>query len=76
MKLIIQIPCYNEADTLPIALSHLPRAVEGFDNVEWLIIDDGSTDDTITVARKHGVDHVVISVIYNTRRTTIKIPEI
>jgi len=59
MKLIIQIPCYNEADTLDIALGALPRQVEGFDQVEWLIIDDGSTDDTVKVARENGVDHVV-----------------
>jgi len=59
MKLIIQIPCFNEADTLAIALKALPRQVAGFDLVEWLIIDDGSTDDTVNVARQNGVDHVV-----------------
>ena len=59
MKLIIQIPCYNEADTLAIALSALPRQVPGFDSVEWLIIDDGSQDETVRVARENGVDHVV-----------------
>ncbi|HEY9096718.1 MAG TPA: glycosyltransferase family 2 protein [Hydrogenophaga sp.] len=59
MKLIIQIPCFNEANTLGIALSALPREVPGFDCVEWLIIDDGSTDDTVKVALEHGVDHVV-----------------
>jgi glycosyltransferase involved in cell wall biosynthesis len=59
MKLIIQIPCYNEAGTLAIALAALPRQVPGFDTVEWLIIDDGSTDDTVGVARANGVDHVV-----------------
>lgn len=59
MKLIIQIPCYNEAETLGIALSALPREVAGFDSVEWLIIDDGSTDATVDVALAHGVDHVV-----------------
>ncbi len=59
MKLIIQIPCYNEAETLPITLAELPREVEGFDKVEWLIINDGSTDNTIEVAKAHGVDHVV-----------------
>ena len=59
MKLIIQIPCFNEEAQLPQTLSHLPREVEGFDAVEWLIIDDGSTDDTIEAAREHGVDHVV-----------------
>ncbi|MDQ7745533.1 glycosyltransferase family 2 protein [Hydrogenophaga pseudoflava] len=59
MKLIIQIPCYNEAATLGIALAALPREVPGFDKVEWLIIDDGCTDNTVEVALAHGVDHVV-----------------
>ncbi|HEY8762757.1 MAG TPA: glycosyltransferase family 2 protein [Solirubrobacteraceae bacterium] len=59
MKLIIQIPCFNEEAQLPLTLSHLPRNVPGFDVVEWLIIDDGSTDRTIEVARAAGVDHVV-----------------
>ncbi|HTX44726.1 MAG TPA: glycosyltransferase family 2 protein [Solirubrobacteraceae bacterium] len=59
MKLIIQIPCFNEEEQLPLTLAQLPRAVPGFDSVEWLIIDDGSTDRTIGVAREHGVDHVV-----------------
>jgi len=59
MKLIIQIPCYNEAETLPIALAALPREVEGFDKVEWLIINDGSTDNTVEVAKQCGVDHIV-----------------
>src|SRR4051812_9587083 len=59
MKLIIQIPCLNEEQTLPITLRDLPREVDGFDAVEWLIIDDGSTDRTIGVAREHGVDHIV-----------------
>jgi glycosyltransferase involved in cell wall biosynthesis len=59
LKLIIQIPCLNEASTLAISLSALPRHVEGFDTVEWLIIDDGSTDETINVARANGVNHIV-----------------
>ncbi len=59
MKLIIQIPCFNEAEQLPRTLADLPRALEGFDAVEWLIVDDGSTDATVAVARAHGVDHVV-----------------
>lgn len=59
MKLIIQIPCYNEAKTLSIALSALPRKVEGFDKVEWLIINDGSTDDTVKVAKECGVDYIL-----------------
>ncbi|WP_421724051.1 glycosyltransferase family 2 protein [Bauldia sp.] len=58
-KLIIQIPCLNEAETLPTTLADLPRQVEGFREVEWLVIDDGSTDDTVAVAHQHGVDHVV-----------------
>jgi glycosyltransferase involved in cell wall biosynthesis len=59
LKLIIQIPCYNEADTLDIALTALPRQVSGFDCVEWLIIDDGSSDATVNIALANGVDHVV-----------------
>lgn len=59
MKLIIQIPCLNEEEALPITIADLPREVDGFDEVEWLIIDDGSTDDTVRVAREHGVDHIV-----------------
>lgn len=59
MKLIIQIPCYNEEETLPVALAALPRQVEGFDAVEWLVIDDGSTDNTVKAARDNGVDHIV-----------------
>jgi len=59
MKLIIQIPCYNEAETLPIALRDLPRSVPGFSSVEWLVINDGSTDATAAVARECGVDHVI-----------------
>jgi glycosyltransferase involved in cell wall biosynthesis len=59
MKLIIQIPCFNEQEQLPATLADLPREVPGVDQVEWLVIDDGSTDRTVEVARKHGVDHVV-----------------
>jgi glycosyltransferase involved in cell wall biosynthesis len=59
MKLIIQIPCFNEEHQLPGTLANLPRQVDGFDAVEWLVIDDGSTDRTIAVAREHGVDHIV-----------------
>jgi glycosyltransferase involved in cell wall biosynthesis len=59
MKLIIQIPCLDEEETLPVTLADLPREVEGFESVEWLVIDDGSTDRTIEVAREHGVDHIV-----------------
>jgi glycosyltransferase involved in cell wall biosynthesis len=59
MKLIVQIPCLNEEETLPGTLAELPREVEGFDTVEWLVVDDGSTDRTAEVARESGVDHVV-----------------
>src|ERR1700722_7713220 len=59
MKLIIQIPCFNEAEQLPATLADLPRQIEGFQTVEWLIVDDGSTDETIAVARAHGIDHIV-----------------
>jgi glycosyltransferase involved in cell wall biosynthesis len=59
LKLIIQIPCFNEAQTLSVALSALPRTVPGFDSVEWLIIDDGSQDNTVEIAKAHGVDHIV-----------------
>ncbi|HEX4365024.1 MAG TPA: glycosyltransferase family 2 protein [Solirubrobacteraceae bacterium] len=59
MKLIIQIPCFNEEQTLPLVLAELPRRVDGFDQVEWLIIDDGSKDRTIEVAKAGGVDHIV-----------------
>lgn len=58
-KLIIQIPCFNEEGTLAIALNALPRQVPGVDVVEWLIINDGSSDKTIEVAKASGVDHVV-----------------
>ena len=59
LKLIIQIPCLNEACTLAATLADLPREVAGFEAVEWLIVDDGSTDDTRRVAREHGADHIV-----------------
>jgi glycosyltransferase involved in cell wall biosynthesis len=59
MKLIVQIPCYNEEQTLPITIPTIPRQVAGVDAVEILIIDDGSQDRTIEVARKLGVDHIV-----------------
>ncbi|MGE0066684.1 MAG: glycosyltransferase family 2 protein [Solirubrobacterales bacterium] len=59
MKLIIQIPCLNEEATLAATIADLPHAVDGFDAVELLVIDDGSTDRTIEVARECGVDHIV-----------------
>jgi glycosyltransferase involved in cell wall biosynthesis len=59
VKVIIQIPCFNEAKQLPATLRDLPQAIPGVDELEWLIIDDGSTDDTVAVARSCGVDHIV-----------------
>lgn len=59
MKLIIQIPCYNEADTLELALNDLPKQLDGIDEIEYLIINDGSRDRTVDVAQKWGVHHIV-----------------
>ena len=59
MKLIIQIPCYNEADTLPLVLAGLPEVLPGIDCIETLVIDDGSSDDTAGVAGRMGVDHIL-----------------
>jgi glycosyltransferase involved in cell wall biosynthesis len=58
-KLVIQIPCYNEERSLPVTLAALPRALPGIDDVEWLIVDDGSSDETCATARRCGVDHVI-----------------
>ena len=59
MKLIIQVPCYNEAETLTIALNALPKHIDGIDEIEYLVIDDGSKDDTERVAREWGVNYIV-----------------
>jgi len=59
MKLIIQIPCYNEEETLPLTLQDIPREIPGVDKLELLIVDDGSTDDTVNIAKKYGVDHII-----------------
>ncbi|MEE3138513.1 MAG: glycosyltransferase family 2 protein, partial [Acidobacteriota bacterium] len=58
-KLIIQIPCLNEAATLPVTLRDLPRNIPGIDVFETLVIDDGSEDDTARVARDEGVNHII-----------------
>lgn len=59
MKVFIQIPCLNEAETLPLVFKTMPKELPGATSVEWLIIDDGSTDDTVNVAKKLGVKHIV-----------------
>jgi glycosyltransferase involved in cell wall biosynthesis len=59
MKLIVQIPCLNEQSTLPATIADLPRQIDGIETVELLVIDDGSSDRTVEVAREHGVEHVV-----------------
>ena len=59
LKLVIQIPAFNEAATLGVTLGDLPRSLPGIDQVVWLVVDDGSTDATSAVAREHGADHVV-----------------
>ena len=58
-KLIIQIPCYNEEETIGVTLEALPREIEGVDCVEWLIVNDGSTDRTVEIAKQCGADHIV-----------------
>ncbi len=59
MKLVVQIPCLNEAETLPATLAEIPRHIAGVSEVEVLVIDDGSIDESSDVARRHGADHVV-----------------
>ncbi len=62
MKVIIQMPCLNEEDSLPVSLGDLPRELEGVDEVEWLIINDGSRDNTVEVAKELGVDYIISHV--------------
>lgn len=59
MKLVVQIPCLNEAETLPLVLDSIPKKIKGVKTIDILVIDDGSTDETIAVAKKHGVKHFV-----------------
>ncbi|HTP25704.1 MAG TPA: glycosyltransferase family 2 protein, partial [Anaeromyxobacteraceae bacterium] len=59
MKLVVQLPCHNEEESLPRTLADLPSTVPGFDSVEWLLVDDGSTDSSVEIAREHGIDRVV-----------------
>ena len=59
MKLIIQIPCLNEANTLAATIADLPKEIPGIDIIEYMIIDDGSTDDTVKVAKECGVHHII-----------------
>lgn len=59
MKLIVQIPCYNEEKTLPVTIENIPRKIEGVEQVEVLVIDDGSTDSTVKIAKESGADHIV-----------------
>jgi glycosyltransferase involved in cell wall biosynthesis len=62
MKVIVQIPCFNEEKTLPMTIRDIPRIIEGVDSVEILIVDDGSTDKTVDVAKKLGVNHIVTNI--------------
>ena len=59
MKLIVQIPCYNEENTLPLVLKSIPKKIKGIDDVETLVIDDGCTDKTVKVAKRYHVDHIL-----------------
>jgi glycosyltransferase involved in cell wall biosynthesis len=60
MKLIVQIPCYNEEKTLHLVVNSIPKKIPGIDEIETLVIDDGSHDNTVLVARQLGVNHIVL----------------
>jgi len=62
MKVIVQIPCYNEEETLPLVIKSIPRNIAGIDKLEILVIDDGSTDRTVEVAKELGVDHIISNI--------------
>src|SRR5258708_38047881 len=60
MKVVVLIPCLNEEKTLPLVLKSIPKTIDSVDSVEILVVDDGSTDHTIKVAKQHGVKHFVL----------------
>ena len=72
MKLIIQVPCYNEEKTLAVTLKDLPKEIKGIDTIETLIINDGSTDATVETAKKNGVDHIVDMPVHSGLATAFK----
>ena len=74
MKLVIQIPCYNEEETLAVALAALPRSVPGFDKVEWLIVDDGSQDETVDGAQRLGLGEYYALAILRSDSVNANLP--